>query len=65
MTRTHLTQLADLLAKTTDSGKARSSGILQAHLVYQRVDFAGEYAHDGEGGHVETHSRAHLELRNW
>ena len=61
---TYLAQLADLLSETTNTGEACSSWVLQAHLVYKRVDFSWENAHDGEGGHVKTNTRAHLELRN-
>lgn len=62
-----LTQLANLLAQTTDTRKADRSGVLQGHVVHHGVDLAGEDTHDGESSHVQrdTDTGLELELSVW
>lgn len=58
----YLTQLSDLLAQTTDTGKGDRAWILHAHAVHHRVDFPGKHAHDCEGGHIQSHTGSQLQL---
>lgn len=53
---THLTQLAHLLAKTTDTCKGSTAWVFEAHFVHHRIYFSWEDAHNSEGGHVEAHA---------
>ena len=59
---THLTQLAHLLAESTNACEGSTAWVLQAHFVYHGVYFSWEDAHDGEGGHVQADARPGLEF---
>jgi hypothetical protein len=48
-----LAQLANLLPETADTGKRRSSWVLERHAVDKRVDLPRQDAHDRQGRHVE------------
>ena len=58
-----LPQLPDLIVQTPDAPEGDLARVLERHVVYQRVDFAGEHPHDGEGGHVERDADALLQFR--
>lgn len=57
-----LPELPDLVVQAADPREADLAGVLERHVVHERVDLAGEHAHDGEGRHVEGHAGALLEL---
>ena len=58
----HLPELADLVVEPADAREADLSGVLERHVVDERVDLARQHPHDGERRHVERHARPLLEF---
>lgn len=58
-----LSQFSDLVVQTTNSAKRNLTGVLQRHVVHERIHLAGQHAHDCQSGHVECYSCALLQLR--
>mmetsp|Transcript_21570 Transcript_21570/g.31297 ORF Transcript_21570/g.31297 Transcript_21570/m.31297 type:complete len:270 (-) Transcript_21570:196-1005(-) len=59
----HLAKLSDLLVEPANLGEADAVLVLVEHVVDARVHLTGQLAHDGEGGHVQGHTRARFKLR--
>ena len=57
-----LSKFPDLVTKSTNSRKADLPGVFERHVINERVDFPGEHAHNGQGGHVERDTGSLLEL---
>ena len=62
-TITDLPEFSYLLAEPTDRGVVDIPRVLGAHVVDERVHLARQLPHDGQRGHVQSHTGTLLQFR--